>query len=190
MADEMWRRQIGFFNTSDDVNVVATLAVPRHVRATIQYAEFELSVPIADQTFDAWWQVTALVRGIRTEAQVASFIAPANFAQFVAVLRPLLMATKGWPDVGTPANAALIDTMVSKSRDYGNLDEIQKRALGVAIMNRGPSSNQIDGWSLVYTSFDQTLTVAGFLILEILLEWPKNISMVFAPEHVANEENQ
>lgn len=190
MAEEMWRRMVGYFNSNDDANVLVTIAVPRHARATLRYAEFENSVPEADQTFDAWWQAVALVPGVRIEADLTDVVSASNFAQFVQKLQPILMATKGWPDVGTPANTALIDTMVSKSRDFGNIDALRSRVLGLAINNSGPMSNTQQGWSLVYTSFDETLTLVGYLILEIVLEWPANRSMPFPREHVANEENQ
>ncbi len=190
MADEMWRRTIGFFISADDINLLASVAVPRHCRATLQYVDFESAVPDAGIQLDAWWQAVALVPGIRTEASLQPLLAAANFAAFVDTLKPILIATKGWGDIGTPANTTFIDTMVSKHRDYGNLSEIRKRVMGIAINNNGPGSNAVRGWSLVYTSFDETLTVVGYLIMEILLEWPKNKTMVFKREHVSNEENQ
>lgn len=190
MADEMWRRTIGWSIATDDINVLATVAIPRQVRATLKYAKFENTVPLANQTLNAWWQAVALVPGILTEAQMTPLISGGNFPAFMATLRPILVATKGWPDIGIPANAALIDTMVSAERDFGNLDEIRQRVTGLAILNKGPGSNASRGWSIVYTSFDETLTTIGFVILEIVLEWPKHTSLALKSEHIANMENQ
>ncbi len=190
MSDELIRTTIGFDITTDDINVLANIIVPRNARGTLVFAQAQLGYPVAAAgAFAGWWSILALVSGVRTEASLTNLISLTNISSFFQSLHPIVADQITITEEGTPTGEFL-DLTMKFERDFESLSDLRKRALGLAILNKGPASNQQQGWSLVTTAFDETLELAGFLIVELLLEWPKNITMQWKEQHIANEENQ
>jgi len=89
--------------------------------------------------------------------------------------------------VGTPANFMATHAKVKIEQDF------DRHARGVEINNRsGTRSLEPAGWTilLINTSSANSISVDGLSSIDFDLEFPSSKSMVFAREHVANEENQ
>lgn len=188
MGDEMLRHTLGDDITADDINLLATMFVPRHTRGTLLFVKAGLSVGHANQQLDGIRRWLALVPTIMTEAEVNIYTG-SNMDIMMSQLKPIDIDMFGITDIGTSA-AEQIPFNLKFERDFENISSRRVRALGLALKSAGPSANRPIGWSLINGGFDETLDFSWYLIVEVLIEWPKNNSMRWLDEHIANEENQ
>jgi len=188
MGDELIRHTLGDDVTTDDINSLVSLFVPRHTRGTLMYVKAGLSVGMSNQQLDGVRRILALVPTILSEADAASYTG-SNMDILMSQLKPIDVAMFAITDIGVPANEQ-IPFNLEMERDFENVSSRRSRAVGLALKSAGPSANQPVGWTLLNVGFDETLDFTWYLIAEVLIEWPENKTMVFQPEHIANEENQ
>lgn len=188
MADELIRHTLGDDITTDDINLLATLFVPRHTRGTLMFVKAGLSIGMSNQQLDGIRRVLALVPTVLTEAQMASYTG-SNMDRLMGQLKPIEVDMFGITDIGVPANEQIAFNLKFE-RDFENVSSRRIRAVGLALKSAGPSANNPVGWSLINVGFDETLDFTWYLIAEVLIEWPKNITMEWKEQHIANEENQ
>ncbi len=185
----MIRTTRGGLVSADDQNIIASVVLPRHTRGTVVYHKASMTFSDIDQTLLGWWGALLLIPQVPVEADLTTRVGQANFSELMESTKPIDVAVHGLVETGAPNNL-FQDLDLHMERDFENISSIRKRALGLALESSGPAANAQVGWSLIQTSFDETLSYGWMWLMEVLVEWPTNFPQFFKREHVANEENQ